>query len=302
MLGTELGTALAMLGSDYKTARSASARVIADVPGLAALLSRVLLLAPRLRLQPLMSCCRLRPPLLPLPHEVAVAATAAASATAAVLAAAAAAAAPITADSRAELFASLGIVPRPVDYAALLQSDIDTDATAELELEELLSTGAAIISPNNPLCNIPAGLDRYFDDELDIANPVLEHDVEAGDAAAVISLDSVLGDTATMTMTSRWARPCRLSINLNASLRLPDMPPEAARVGVGAASASAASANAGDSSSAGDKRLREGVAVRLLVSDTNEILSRAAAVTLLTGNSGKSWQRRPERTTWWRTR
>ncbi len=47
------------------------------------------------------------------------------------------------------------------------------------------------------------------------------------------------------------------------------MPPEAARVGVGAASlsASAASSNAGDSSSAGDKRLREGVPVRL--SDTD---------------------------------
>jgi hypothetical protein len=46
MLGTELGTALAMLGLDYKTARSTSTCVIADVPGLAALLSRVLLLAP----------------------------------------------------------------------------------------------------------------------------------------------------------------------------------------------------------------------------------------------------------------
>jgi hypothetical protein len=201
-------------------------------------------------------------------------------------------------DSRAELFASLGIVPRPVDFAALLQSDIDTDATAELELEELLSTGAAIISPNNPLCIIPAGLDRCFDDGLDIANLVLEHDVdETGDAAAVISLDSVLGDTATMTMTRRWARSsCRLSIK--ASLRLPDMPPEAARVEVGAASASAASANAGDSSSAGDKRLREGVAVRL--SDTHEILSRAAAVTPLAaptdrapGSRGSGGQRGP---------
>jgi len=128
-------------------------------------------------------------------------------------------ASPSYADRRASLFGTLGIEPRPVDGGAVVQSD--NDICAEYDFEELLSTGAAVVSPHNPLCIVPVGMDRCFD-EHDSVSLLLETDTDdTGDPDQVLSLDSILGSQATMEMNGTWSRrSSRLSIK--AAVRLPN--------------------------------------------------------------------------------